>query len=248
MSQMHKFQTRDVLPFPKGANDSDTVFGGVHLNLTALRFYNYTYYGNETLSNETDCVLAFKPYQPAYLFGNGSFVNTTSCYSAVDPIQGRGFVGIGLAVAYCFSLILSITALAKQGKRYLPVTKRFFPISRRWQWYWALFVCACAMISLLINVDVDRYRVQELPIVVTCFFWFLVCQGTTALVWEAVRHWGSWQERQYVDPDPFILRVDDKRAKLEFWLPLWFYFWVWMVRFDDDDDHHHLNRLICLFL
>lgn len=69
---------------------------------------------------------------------------------------------------------------------------------------------------------------QELPIVITCFFWFLICQGTTALVWEAVRHWGSWQERQFIDPNPFILPLDDKRAKMEFWLPMWFYFWTWL--------------------
>jgi hypothetical protein len=82
---------------------------------------------------------------------------------------------------------------------------------------------------LFINVDVDRYRVQELPITVTVFFYYLLCWGTVALVWEAVRHWGSWLQRQFVDPDPFVLNDDDRRAKIEFYLPLWFYFWLWLV-------------------
>jgi hypothetical protein len=39
---------------------------------------------------------------------------------------------------------------------------------------------------------------------------------------------GSWQERQIVDREPFALRQDDKRSKVEFWLPLVFYLFAWM--------------------
>ncbi|TQV98354.1 conserved fungal protein [Cordyceps javanica] len=220
---------RDQLDWPDAGNGkNETVLGGVLFPLSTLDHFNYTYYSNGTMSNGSNCYLTFKPYQPAELFPNGTFLNGTSCYHAVDNISTRGYVGIGFAVAYGITLVLTVTVLTKHGKQYLPKTKRFFPIGRRWQWYWACFVCACALISLFINVDVDRYRVQELPIVVTCFFWFLLCQGTTALVWESVRHWGSWQERQFVDPNPFALRIDDRRSKVEFWLPIWFYFWTWL--------------------
>ncbi|KOS23362.1 Uncharacterized protein ESCO_006572 [Escovopsis weberi] len=221
-------EARSLLPFPAGDNSTDTVFGGVHFNLTTLTHWNYTYYGNGTLSNNTKCWLTYRPYQPALLLTNGTFVNATKCYSAVDPIGARGYTGIGFAVVYGVGLVLTLSVLAKHGKLYLPKEKRFFPIGRRWQWYWACFVCACALISLFVNVDVDRYHVQELPIVLTAFFWFLICQGTMALVWESVRHWGSWQERQFIDPNPFIYSTDDKRAMFEFWLPLWFYFWLWL--------------------
>lgn len=215
--------------FPAGQDKNHTAFDGQQYNLTTIRHWNYTYYeGNHTVSNGSRCWLAYKPYLPAEILTNGSFVNATKCYSAVDPIDARGFIGIGLAVAYGLGLVFSLVALTKQGKRYLPVEKRFFPIGRRWQWYWALFICACALIALFLNVDVPRYHVQETPIIIFSFFWFLICLGTTALVWEAVRHWGSWLERQYIDPDPFVLREDDRRAKIEFWLPLWFYFWAWM--------------------
>lgn len=223
---------RDDTNWPPADNKNETTFGGRTFNLTTLRHWNYTYYsGNQTVSNGSRCYLTYKPYQPAQILNNGSFVNATKCYSAVDPILTRGYVGIGLAAVYGVCLVLVITVLTKQGKRYLPIQKRFYPIGRRWQWYWAIFVCACALIGLFLNVDVDRYRVLELPIIIFSFFWFLMCNGTTALVWEAVRHWGSWLERQYIDPDPFILRDGDRRSKIEFWLPLWFYFWNWLVSF-----------------
>ena len=39
---------------------------------------------------------------------------------------------------------------------------------------------------------------------------------------------GSWQERQIVDRDPFLLRQDDRRSKVEFYLPLIFYLFGWL--------------------
>lgn len=219
---------RDLVSFPDGSNDTDTVLGGNHFNLTTLEHWNYTLYSNGTLSNWSKCWLVYEPYQPALLYENGSFVNATKCYSAVDPIGVRGYTGIGMAVGFGLCLVAVLTCLAKHGKIYLRKESRFYPIGRRWQWYWGAFTCAAALISLFINVDVDRYHVQELPLIVTVFFYYMICWGTVALVWEAVRHWGSWLQRQYVDPDPFIVNDDDRRAKIEFFLPLWFYFWLWL--------------------
>ncbi|KAG6184499.1 hypothetical protein E4U36_001921 [Claviceps purpurea] len=228
------FEARDLFirgqdSYPPGENATDTLIAGVHLNATALDVANYTFYpGNNTLSNGSDCYLAFVPYQPAFVHPNASFVNATTCYSSIYAIGHRGFAGIGIAVVFALAIILSLVCLAKHGALYLRGTRRFYPIGRRWQWYWACFVSACALVSLFTNVDIERFYLQDLPIVLSVFFWYLMCMGTMALVWEAVRHWGSWLERQYVDPNPFVYRDDDKRAKIEFWLPLWFYFWVWM--------------------
>ncbi|KAF7542961.1 hypothetical protein G7Z17_g11131 [Cylindrodendrum hubeiense] len=222
-------QARDlILDWPAGANSSDTEIYGVHFNLTALKHYNYTYYGNHTVSNNSKCYLTFDPYQPDYLWPNGSFVNATKCFVAISDIGPRASTGIGFACVFGFMLMLLLTVLAKHGKMYLPRERRFYPIGRRWQWYWGLFVCATALIGLFVNVDVDRYYLTELPMTVTVFFWFLMCMGTVAQTWEAVRHWGSWQERQFVDPNPFVYSEDDRRAKIEFYLPLWFYFLLWM--------------------
>lgn len=219
---------RDVAPFPAGDNATDTFIGGVHFNLTTLQFWNYTLYTNGTLSNESSCFLSFQPYTPPLLLPNGTFVNSSSCYSPINPIDARGGIGIGLAVVYGLCLILVLINLTKHGKLHLPAEKRFYPIGRRWQWYWAIFVCATAMIALFTGLEVDRYYLASIPIVLNAFFWYLMQMGVAAMVWEAVRHWGSWMERQFIDPNPFVLPEKDRRGMLEFWLPLFFYLWLWV--------------------
>ena len=227
---MSVLNLRDVLPFPEGSNSSDTLFQGrTHLNLTTLEFWNYTLFDNGTISNNSWCFMTDPPYKIDQVLDNGTFINATSCYIPVRPIGTRSAIGVGFAVAFGICLVLVLVNLTRHGKRYLPVEKRFYPIGRRWQWYWAIFVCATALVGLFFGVDVDRYYIIELPIVITVFFWFLMQMGTTAIVWEAVRHWGSWMERQYIDPNPFVLHETDRRGMFEFWLPLFFYFWLWMV-------------------
>lgn len=217
------------MSWPVGDNDTDTKFGNFHLNLTLLEHWNYTLYSNNTISNGTKCYLTFGKYPPAaLLYPNGTFINSTSCYSAIDPVGIRGGVGIAFAVMYAISLLFICVNLTKHGKRYLPATKRFYPLGRRWQWYWGLFVCGAAVIGLFTGVDVDRFYLPEIPIVLNNFFWYLMQMGAMALVWEAVRHWGSWMERQFIDPNPFVLQQTDKRGMFEFWLPLFFYFWLWI--------------------
>lgn len=220
---------RDLLAYPPGDNATDSVIGGVHFNLTTLNHWNYTLYSNGTLSNGSWCILTNPPYTPTLLYPNGSFVNSTWCYTPVNPMGTRAWLGIAFATLFGAALLLQLTCLRKHGKLYLPVTRRFYPIGRRWQWYWGLWVCAMAIISLFTNIDVDRYYVVQIPIILTSFFWFLMQWGALALIWEAARHWGSWLERQLIDPNPFMLREDDRRAKIEFWLPLWFYLWLWLV-------------------
>ncbi|KAI3318972.1 hypothetical protein HD806DRAFT_298454 [Xylariaceae sp. AK1471] len=220
---------RDLPNWPLGANASDTVIGGVHFNVTTLNHWNYTLYeGNWTISNWSRCYLIDQPYTPPLLLENGTFVNSTWCYLATEPSGERAHVGIGLAAVFGLSLVPVLVNLTRHGKLYLPRTKRFHAIGRRWQWYWASFVCAAAMIGLFTGIDVDRYRVVELPLVLNVFFWYLMNMGSLALVWEAVRHWGSWMERQFIDPNPFVLKQTDRRGMFEFWLPLWFYLWWWL--------------------
>lgn len=227
---MPVFDARDIVSWPGGDNSSDTIIGSVHFNLTALEHWNYTLYSNGTMSNGSSgwCLLTFPPYEPSYVFPNGSFINMTSCYSPVKAPGARAYTGIALAVVYAFCLMFTLINLTKHGRMYLPIEKRFRPVGRRWQWYWMIAMCATGFISLIVNIDVDRYYLPQIPIVITAFFWMLLNLCTMASVWEAVRHWGSWMERQYVDPDPFALAMDDKRAKFEFWVPLFFYFFWWL--------------------
>ncbi|KAK0713553.1 hypothetical protein B0T26DRAFT_649535 [Lasiosphaeria miniovina] len=222
------FNARDIISMPGGDNSSDTLIGNVHFNKTTLDFWNYTLYSNNTLSNGSWCILTFPPYTPSLVEPNGTFVNVTYCYSAVNPIGLRSGIGVGFAALFGLMLIPTLVNLNKHGKLYLPAERRFQPVGRRWQWYWGAIVSATALISLLTNIDVDRYYLPELPIVLTSFFWYIMQMCSMALVWEAVRHWGSWMERQFIDPNPFILPQNDKRSNIEFWLPLVFYFWLWL--------------------
>jgi len=219
---------RDMLALPGGDNATDSVFGGIHLNRTTLEYWNYTLFSNGTLSNQTWCVIVEEPYTPKLVYPNGTFVNVTWCYEPLLPIDPRAKISIGLAVAYGLCLLGVLVALGKHGRMFLPAEQRFRPIGRRWQWYWGIFVSVAGFISLITNVDVDRYWVLELPIVLNVFFWFLMQMSAMAMVWEAVRHWGSWMERQFIDPNPFALKQDDRRAKIEFWMPLVFYLFLWL--------------------
>ncbi|RYP80741.1 hypothetical protein DL770_006105 [Monosporascus sp. CRB-9-2] len=225
---MSVLNLRDVLPFPGGANSSDIFLNGQHLNLTTLEYWNYTLFSNGTLSNNSWCFMTDLPFTPGGVLENGTFINATSCYTPTKAIGTRSAIGVGYAVAFGICLVLILINLTRHGKLYLPVEKRFYPIGRRWQWYWGCFVCATAIIGLFFGIDVDRYYIQDIPIVINVFFWFLMQMGTTALVWEAVRHWGSWMERQFIDPNPFVLHDTDRRWMFEFWIPLFFYFWLWM--------------------
>ncbi|KAK3367768.1 hypothetical protein B0H63DRAFT_498041 [Podospora didyma] len=221
-------QDGKVLPFPEGFNSSDTVIAGVHLNKTVLQDWNYSFYSNNTLSNNSFCVLAFKPWNPDYIFPNGSWVNETWCYKPVNSIGVRAGVGLGFGIVFGLLFIPVLMNLQNHGKLHLPAESRFRPIGRRWQWYWAILTITAALISLFTNIDVDRYFLPELPLILTCFFWFIMQMCAIATVWEAVRHWGSWMERQFVDPNPFVLKLDDRRANIEFWVPLFFYLCLWL--------------------
>lgn len=218
---------RDLLAFPHGDNSSDTIIGGIHWNLTTLQHWNYTYYSNGTFSNGSLCFILFEPYTP-HLLQNGTFLNSTSCYSPISPVRARSGIGLGFACLFGISIIFTLINLRKHGKLFLPTEKRFRAIGRRWQWYWMLAVAAFGLISGITGVDIDRYYLPQLPIVLSTFFWYLMLPSTMAIVWESVRHWGSWQERQMIDPNPFLLRQDDRRSKVEFYLPLLFYFCWWM--------------------
>ncbi|KAF2174772.1 hypothetical protein K469DRAFT_704375 [Zopfia rhizophila CBS 207.26] len=218
---------RELSQFPEGDNSTDTIINRVHFNLTALKKFNYTLYTNKTISNSSRCYLIFDNFRPSML-SNGSWVNATTCYIPYYRIHGRGIASIVLASLFCISIMFTLINLRKHGRLYLREDKRFRVVGRRWQWYWMLFVAACGMISTLTGVDVDRYYLQQMPIILQSFFFMLMVPGALAMVWEATRHWGSWQERQIVDRDPFVLPQDDKRAKTEFWLPLIFYLFAWL--------------------
>lgn len=219
---------RELLPFPdNGANASDTVINGLHFNRTALELFNYTYYSNHTLSNWSNCFLVFDEHRPL-LLENGTFINGTSCSDPVNGIGARGALGLGAACLFMASVMFTLIQLRKHGRLFLPSEKRFRAVGRRWQWYWLLIVAACGAVSGFLSIDIDRAYILSLPIILQNFFYYLTIPGTLAAVWESVRHWGSWQERQIYDRDPFSIRQDSTRDRGEFWMPLIFYLFVFL--------------------
>ncbi|KAH7138325.1 hypothetical protein B0J11DRAFT_574313 [Dendryphion nanum] len=227
---MSLLELRELLQYPTGDNASDTILNGVHFNLTALEQWHYTIYSNSTISNDSKCYLIFDNFKP-HMLNNGTWINATTCYIPYWGIGRRGSASIAFAAAFGISIMFTLINLRKHGKLHLREDKRFRVVGRRWQWYWMLFAAGCGMVSTITGVDVDRYYLQQIPILLQSFFFVLMVPAALAMVWESVRHWGSWQERQIVDRDPFILPQDDKRARTEFWLPLVFYLFAWLTFF-----------------
>lgn len=226
---MGLIQLRELLAFPPNPdNSSDTVLNGIHFNLTALQYWNYTLFSNGTLSNHSSCYLIFDDYKPVIL-SNGTFINGTSCYVPILPLKTRGRVGALFGALFGISIMFTLINLKRHGQQFLRESRRFRLVGRRWQWYWMLIEAACGMISCITAVDVDRDYLQDLALILSSFFFMCMGQSAVAAIWEGIRHWGSWQERQIVDRDPFSLREDDVRGKKEFYMPLVFYFFTFMV-------------------
>ena len=170
---MPLFEARDLLQFPNGSNTTDVLINGVHFNRTALNHWNYTLYGNGTLSNGSNCWLTFNEYKPSML-SNGTFLNATSCYSPVQAIRGHGIMSLVIGAFSGISIIFTLKNLRKHGRLYLADEKRWSVVGRRWQWYWMLYITACVTISAINGVDVDRDYLQSTPIILQSFFYYLM--------------------------------------------------------------------------
>ncbi|PLN80471.1 hypothetical protein BDW42DRAFT_194426 [Aspergillus taichungensis] len=214
---------RGRTPFPPGANATDVIINEVHFNRAELDHYNYTLYSNGTLSNGTECYLVFNQWRPHMSPANGTFVNGTSCYSPVNNIGHHGSTGLVFAILFVASIFFSGLNLRKHGTRHLPVDRRWNIVGRRWKWYWLMALAACGTISCFMSVDVDRDYLPHTPLVLQSVFYTVLTPLCMAAVWEGVRHWGSWQERQIFDRDPYAFQTRSTREYQEFLLPILFY-------------------------
>lgn len=180
--------SRETYSFQERNNDTDVIINDIHFNQTVLDHYNYSLFSNGTLSNGSSCVLIFNSFRP-YMLMNGTFINATSCYSPIEPLGHHGEAGISFAVMFAISVIFLLVNLRKHGKRYLPLTKRWRIVGRRWKWYWLLFVGTCGIISCFMSIDVDRDYLPGSALVLQSFFYCIMTPALMAAVWEAVRHW-----------------------------------------------------------
>jgi hypothetical protein len=175
---------RAVTPYEPGASATDVIVNEVHFNRTTLDLYKYTLYSNGTLSNGTDCYLAFQEFQP-HMDENGTFVNGISCYAPIHGIGLHASIGMAFTAFFAVSMFLTMLNLQKHGCKYLPGRT----MGRRLKWLWLLFVAACGLISCIMTVDVDRSHVQGTSLVLQSVFYTLMTPSLMAAVWEAVRHW-----------------------------------------------------------
>ncbi|GFG18921.1 uncharacterized protein C56F8.12 [Aspergillus udagawae] len=209
---------RAATPYEPGASATDVIVNEVHFNRTTLDLYKYTLYSNGTLSNGTDCYLAFQEFQPR-MDENGTFVNGISCYAPIHGIGLHASIGMAFTAFFAVSMFLTMLNLRKHGCKYLPGRT----MGRRLKWLWLLFVAACGLISCIMTVDVDRSHVQGTSLVLQSVFYTLMTPSLMAAVWEAVRHWASWQERQILDRDPYAFTKRSSRRRQESFLPILFY-------------------------
>ncbi|KAE8369494.1 hypothetical protein BDV27DRAFT_120727 [Aspergillus caelatus] len=214
---------RGLAPYQPGDNGTDVIINEVHFNRTALDTYNYRLYTNGTLSNGTNCFLAFQRFRPHMFAENGTFINGTSCYAPINDIGQHASLGLAYALMFVITIFLSLINLRKHGRSYLPHDRRWNIVSRRLKWCWLIFVAVCGAISCFMSIDVDRNYLQSAPLILQSVFYTLLTPGLMAAVWEAVRHWASWQARQIHDRDPYAFTKTSTRKWQEILLPILFY-------------------------
>ncbi|KAK9461771.1 uncharacterized protein V1516DRAFT_254870 [Lipomyces oligophaga] len=192
-------------------------------NETILELWNYVLYpSNGTLSNVTNCYLSFGSYQPV-IYDDG-YVNGTTCNSPYYPIRARGGIGIALGVMATALFPLTLTNLTRLGRRLTKYEHRSFRIiSRRWQWYWLIVIHALCIAAGFMSIDIDRSYLQGVALTSFGAIFTTICPSCIAAVWEMVRHWCSFEERRYVEDDPFHYRSGDKRSHVHLVMPIVFY-------------------------
>ena len=231
-STMGLLGLRELLQFPRGDNTSDVYLHGAHFSRKTLNRFSYSFWANGTLSNESECWVVIDDViskKLPTLQNNGTFINATSCYDPYFSMGERSILGITTSGLFLLSLVFTLVNVRKHGRLFLPSEKRFRAIGRRWQWYWLIVVATCGAISGFTGLDVDR-DLPSMSLILQSFFYFLMIPALLAAVWESVRHWGSWQERQIIDRDAFSLPPGGSRDRKEFWMPLIFYLFAFMVR------------------
>ncbi|KAE8380038.1 hypothetical protein BDV26DRAFT_258163 [Aspergillus bertholletiae] len=214
---------RAIAPYQPGDNSTDVIINEVHFNRTALGTYNYRLYTNGTLSNGTNCYLAFQQFKPHMFAENGTFINGTSCYVPINHIGQHASLGLAYGLMFVVTIFFSLINLRKHGRSYLPRNRRCTIVSRRLKWCWLIFIGVCGAISCFMSIDVDRDYLQSSALILQSIFYTLLTPGLMAAVWEAVRHWARWQARQIRDRDPYAFTKRSTRRVQEFLLPFLFY-------------------------
>jgi hypothetical protein len=169
-------------------SSDNAIYNTPPLDFPILRKFHYTLYANGTLSNASQCWLAFGPYYPRIDI-NGSVTNGTVCASPIVEITRHAKLGMAFAALFVASVFFSLLNLRKHARVHLPREKRWPVVSRCLPWCWLVVVAVCGVLSGVMSIDVDRDYIPGVPLVLQGFFYYLMLPPLLAAVWESVRHW-----------------------------------------------------------
>lgn len=159
-------------------------------NLTTLSRppFRLTHYpSNRTLSNDSECYLLYPPYLPI-LFPNGTLTSTTSCFSPVNGIEIHGILGLAFGLAFVGILFFSVLGLNRLSSNQQMTTWHGDRLSSRAVHYWQILTSLVALLSAFISIDVDRYPVLGLPMILQSAFFTCIPAALLPTVFEAVKH------------------------------------------------------------
>ena len=177
--------------------------------LDAFAKWNYTLSPtNGTLSNGSNCILAFYPYfnDSALTISseNGTILSAAACDSPILAIGPRAGVSIAFAVLCIATIPLTFINLRKHGLALLPRTKRISQIGRRVQYYWLFLTAVTGGIAGFFGIDVDRDYQQGVALAVHGIFWAANGACLLASQWECVRNYGAHAEHVVRERNPSL--------------------------------------------
>ncbi|KAK7208314.1 hypothetical protein BZA70DRAFT_265604 [Myxozyma melibiosi] len=193
-------------------------------NQTVLDLFDYVIYpGNGTVSNVSNCYLSFGSYHPE-IYADGTVENNVSCDSPYYGIASRGGIGIAFGALSILMLPFSMNNLHRLGKMHVKREhKRFRLISRRWQWYWVFVIHALSAVAGFLSIDIDRDYIQGTSLTSYGAVFTSIFPCCLGAVWEMTRHWGSFEERQSYEDDPYGFRDDKLRTNYFLLAPIFVY-------------------------
>lgn len=102
-----------LIPFtPDASETSTTTINGVQFSISALNAHHYALYTNNTISNGSECYLAFDAFKPSML-DNGTWLHATSCYIPYYDLSARGITSIVFGALFGLGVLAALMNLKK---------------------------------------------------------------------------------------------------------------------------------------
>lgn len=195
--------------------------------------FNYSTYGNGTISNWSRCFLVRSGYLTPIIFPNGTVVNGTACDTPDNAITPAGIAT--LVIGVLAAVIIPVTAynLKKHGRSLL-FRKRTMPHPYRWEYYWCMINSAVLCIAGCFFMDVTRCVAQGTSMSIYGILFEASCACMLATVWELTRNWNRQSRERFKDEFADFSPAEERARptyRLEFILPCTFYLFAFICLF-----------------